>query len=507
MAKDSDKRRRDFDVEETGGGALSGLLAEEDEFDRRTLWRLGTWAAVSVAAVVVALVTNQSAIGFRREQTASADLIKQAQQLQQTARESQSETHRLASVVDTLNGDRDRLYSRVSVLEQGLDSVTGAIARQPPASSSAQANAGPSNSAQSASGQAGASTSPPVSPSASSPASGPSPSPSPAPATVASTTPAASAPTATASVDPPPAPAKSSSPTPVATPPVVAPVAAAAPAIADKAVSDKPIPDKPVPDKQAKQVALASIPSEPSAPSKTAAAQQDATAQPAGSLMAARSMIGPPDPAAGKPSEPATPPKTVTSAPLPEIAAVAPKEKPEEADPDAAPELVARHTEFGVDVGGANSVSGLRALWRALLKSRSNAALTTLRPIIVIKESNTGLGMQLRLVAGPIYDAAAAARICASLTISDRGCGTTVFEGQRLTMSADEQPKLETRTSSEAKPVSEGKPVSDAKAESDARAGSKYSGHRRYISRRSTPKEEEPPKPEPSTLSRIFGRS
>ena len=58
MAKDSDKRRRDFDVEETGGGALSGLLAEEDEFDRRTLWRLGTWAAVSVGAVVVALITR-----------------------------------------------------------------------------------------------------------------------------------------------------------------------------------------------------------------------------------------------------------------------------------------------------------------------------------------------------------------------------------------------------------------------------------------------------------------
>ena len=507
MAKDSDKRRRSFDVEETGGGALSGLLAEEDEFDRRTLWRLGTWAAVSVAAVVVALVTNQSAIGLRREQTASADLVKQAQHLQQTARESQSETHRLASAVDTLNGDRDRLYSRVAVLEQGLDSVTGAIARQPQASSSPQANASPSNSAQSASGQAAsgqasASPSSSFSPPASSPASGPSPSQSPALATVASTAPAASAPTTTASVDPPPAPAKSPSPTPVAPPPVVAPVAAAAPAIADKAVSDKPVPEK-----QARQAVLASIPPEPSAPSKTVATQQDATAQPSGSLMAAKSMIGPPDPAAGKLIEPATPPKTVTSAPLPEIAAVAPKEKPEEADPDAAPELVARHTEFGVDVGGANSVAGLRALWRGLLKSRSNAALTTLRPIIVIKESNTGLGMQLRLVAGPINDAAAAARICASLTISDRGCGTTVFEGQRLTMSADEQPKLEARTSSEAKPVSEGKPVSDAKAESDSRAGSKYSGHRRYISRHTAPKEEEPPKQEPSTLSRIFGRS
>jgi hypothetical protein len=76
MPKDSDRLRRGFEVEETGG-ALSGLLAEEDEFDRRTLWRLGTWAAVSVGAVVIALVTNQSSIGMRREQTAAADLMRQ----------------------------------------------------------------------------------------------------------------------------------------------------------------------------------------------------------------------------------------------------------------------------------------------------------------------------------------------------------------------------------------------------------------------------------------------
>jgi hypothetical protein len=74
MAKVSDRLRGGFDKEETGG-ALSGLLAEEDEFDRRTLWRLGTWAAVSVGAVVVALITNQSSIGMRHEQTASADLL------------------------------------------------------------------------------------------------------------------------------------------------------------------------------------------------------------------------------------------------------------------------------------------------------------------------------------------------------------------------------------------------------------------------------------------------
>jgi len=93
-----------------------------------------------------------------------------------------------------------------------------------------------------------------------------------------------------------------------------------------------------------------------------------------------------------------------------------------------------------VDVGSANSLGGLRALWRGLLKSKSNAPLAALRPIIVVKESNSGLGMQLRLVAGPLADAAAAAKICAVMIESERTCETTVFDGQRLSMKAEEAP-------------------------------------------------------------------
>jgi hypothetical protein len=80
----------------------------------------------------------------------------------------------------------------------------------------------------------------------------------------------------------------------------------------------------------------------------------------------------------------------------------------------------------------------LRALWRGLLKSKSNATLTTLRPIIVIKENSNGFGMQLRLVAGPLTDAAAAAKICAGMVANERACETAVFDGQRLAMNADD---------------------------------------------------------------------
>src|SRR5271156_401676 len=129
MARNSDLKAGRFEAEDTGG-LLSGLLADEDVFDRRALWRLGSWGAASVGAVVVAVLANQSSIGARREQVAAVDLTRQAQQIQSVAKESQNETRRLASAIDTLNGDRDRLYTRVSVLEQGLDSMTGSIARQ-----------------------------------------------------------------------------------------------------------------------------------------------------------------------------------------------------------------------------------------------------------------------------------------------------------------------------------------------------------------------------------------
>ena len=489
MAKDSDRLRGGVDLGETGG-ALSGLLAEEDEFDRRTLWRLGTWAAVSVGAVVVALITNQSSIGLRREQTASADLVKQAQQIQLAARESQNETRRLASAVDTLNGDRDRLYSRVSVLEQGLDSVTGAIARQAPTPQPSQPSSGPASTS-----QASASAAPLANPSTSSSAS----SPAPAPASTASMAPAANVLTApaapaTVSLDPPSTAAKSSPA------PAVAPVSATAPAILEK--QDKQA-LRPTPPSEPGSTAVVSLPAQ-----QTAAPAS--SAQPSGSLMASKSMMAPPDPAAGKLIEPVNPipskpPKTVTSAPLPEITTVSAKAS-EQAEPDpapAAPELVARRTEFGVDVGGANSVPGLRALWRGLLKSRSNGALTSLRPIIVIKENNNGLGMQLRLVAGPISDAAAAAKICASLTVNDRGCTTSVFEGQRLLMSADEQAKLDTKPAAEPKAATD-KAATDAKPDSDTKpaSSSKYAGHHRYGSRHSP--QDDPPKQEPSTFSRLF---
>ncbi len=410
MARNSDQLAGHFETENTGG-VMSGLLAEEDVFDRRALWRIGSWGVGAVGAVVLAVLANQSQLSLRREQVAAADLTRQAERLQSFAKETTNETRRLASAVDTLNGDRDRLYSRVTVLEQGLNSVTGAIARQKPPAAQPQP-------------QAAATPSPAASPVAVEPK--------------------------VAAQNPAPVPSAS----PAASPPVAAPVVTTMAMLPAKPV------DKPQPAAAPEQAPAAVAAVAP----KVAGPPQPAPSPPA-PLVSAKSMMAPPDPAAAKLIEPETPAKAVTAAPMADVVASAPPaEKPDEDNlPAAAPEAPAadvavQKTEFGVDIGSANSVPGLRALWRGLLKSRSNAALTTLRPIIVIREGNNGLGMQLRLVAGPLSDAAAAAKICAGLMENKRPCETAVFDGQRLAMRPGEHQTGEPGAAA-AKPAAEAKPI------------------------------------------------
>jgi len=385
----------DFEADDTGG-VLSNLLADEDEFDRRALWRLGSWGAGATAAVVLAVMANQSSLGVKREQVAAADLTRQAQQIQLVAKESHSDARRLAAAIDTLNSDRDRLYARVTGLEQGLESVTGAIARQ-----------------------SSAAASPPVAHAEPQAAHNPQPLPAVAPvATAPATTPAADKSTASAAAAEP------------------GPVYSAA---KDAARTDAANADSARLEAARAEMAKAELPKVEAAKAD-AVKPEPAKPSPATPLIAAQSMMAPPDPAAGRLIEPGKALNPVIASPIPDVVAAAPSATDTEADDDAAPKVSLRRTEFGVDLGSANSVNGLRALWRGLLKSRSNALLTALRPIIVIKESTNGLGMQLRLVAGPLNDAGAAARICAVLAENKRPCETAIFDGQQLSVKSDDTP-------------------------------------------------------------------
>jgi len=379
LARNSDHRADDLETDDAGG-VLSGLLAEEEDLDRHALWRLGSWGVGAVAAVTVAVMANQTQFSWKRDQLASADLTRQTQQVQMAARETQNETRRLASAIDTLNSDRDRLYARVTGLEQGLDSVTGAIARQGSAAS--------------------APPTPAVEPKAVQ-----SPVPAVAPvATMQSSAPTPEKPAVTASIEP-------------------------GPAAASSVVKDPPKTE--IPKIESKKVEATK--------SETAKAEAAKTSDstPATPLVAPQSYMAPPDPAAAKLTDPAKPLSAVTASPIPEVVASAPVSDAD-ADREIAPKVAIQRTQFGVDLGTASSVPGLRALWRGLLKSRSNAQLSALRPIVVIKEGAKGLGMQLRLVAGPLNDAGAAAKICAVLAENGRSCETAIFDGQRLSVTGDD---------------------------------------------------------------------
>jgi hypothetical protein len=368
VAKKSDPSAGALDADDTEG-LLAGLFAEENELDRRALWRIGSWGVIAVCTVAIAVYANQATLRLRGDQIAADDFARQAQQVRQLARESQVETRKLASAVDTLNGDRDRLYSRVTVLEQGLDSVTGAIAKQ---------------------------------------------------AAVASKPVVAS--DAQASQQTPPA-----QPAPVVGPVATAPAAsgpAAAP-VEKRAEAAKPEPQ-----------VTSTVPAPPPA----------AATQASGPPSVTKSMMGPPDPAAPKlieaPKQAAVAapaiPSAAAASPKPEMLAAIPAEEPK--DETAEEKTPVQRTEFAVDLGSANSVGGLRALWRGVVAS--NAALKALTPIILVRENKSGLGAQLRLAAGPLQDATTAAKICAALAATKRGCETTVYDGQRLAMAAGGAPSM-----------------------------------------------------------------
>ncbi|WP_441241737.1 hypothetical protein [Tardiphaga sp. 768_D3_N2_1] len=362
MADKHDKWADTLSAEHSGW--LTGFLAEEDKIDRRMMWRLGSWGVAAVGAVVVAILASQSQVQLRRDQVATSETFaRQAQQIQLVAKETQVEARRLTLAIETLNSDRDRLYARVTSVEQGLDSVTGSIKRQ---------------------------TNPTPTAATTTPAPAPQP-----PATASVVAPSA------VTAEPKPAAELPSIPST----PVIGPVAAVTP------------PAETTPAKPAQTV----VSNSPPAPTP---------------LVTWKSMTAPPDATAAKLSEsvPAVEPSAA-----PEItASVQPAAvtEPAPAAIEAVATPVAR-TEFGVDIGGANSVDGLRAIWRGMSKSR---VLNGLRPIMMVKERPTGLGMQLRLVAGPLSDAAAAAKICAALTESSRPCETSIFDGQRLAMKAETAP-------------------------------------------------------------------
>ena len=125
---------------------------------------------------------------------------------------------------------------------------------------------------------------------------------------------------------------------------------------------------------------------------------------------------------------PAVKPASTTAAaatPLPVATAAAPA-TPEPAEP------VSTRSEFGVDIGGGPTLASLRVAWDRIKRNHASL-LDGLRPVIAVRD-NRGGQVELRLIVGPIANAAVAARLCASLAAAGLSCQPTMFEGQRLAL-------------------------------------------------------------------------
>jgi hypothetical protein len=87
-------------------------------------------------------------------------------------------------------------------------------------------------------------------------------------------------------------------------------------------------------------------------------------------------------------------------------------------------------SEFAIDLGAEATLDGLRARWASL--RGNHAVLEGLQPLARLKDGGKPGQYELRLIAGPLGNAVAAARICAGLKIVSVTCTVAQFDGQQL---------------------------------------------------------------------------
>ena len=138
---------------------------------------------------------------------------------------------------------------------------------------------------------------------------------------------------------------------------------------------------------------------------------------------AVRPAEPPPEPSA-PPVQPPAPSQDVTSSINP---AASENPTPIPVQPPSGP----GKAEFGLDLGGASTVEALRTAWTIALR-RHGALLDGLRPIVHTRDRARPGSAEFRLIAGPLPNAATAARLCAAMTAAGAICAPTAFDGQRL---------------------------------------------------------------------------
>jgi hypothetical protein len=122
------------------------------------------------------------------------------------------------------------------------------------------------------------------------------------------------------------------------------------------------------------------------------------------------------------PSSPVT--EKTEEVPIPPVrVAAAPVSEPLAEQPPA-------KIEFGVDLGAASSMEALRMHWAAV-KANYGPLLAGLHPHVA-EHPRQPSGVIYRLVAGPLPNAAEAAKLCARFPVTRTGCRPAKFDGAEL---------------------------------------------------------------------------
>ena len=165
---------------------------------------------------------------------------------------------------------------------------------------------------------------------------------------------------------------------------------------------------------------------------------------------------------AAPPTAPTVPPGANAVAPgaiaPPPAARVAKLPEAPEGEPAKSELAKSRSADFAVDIGGATTFEGLRALWISV-KGATVDLLGDLHPMVAVRESKSR-GVDLRLVVGPIASTEAATQVCATLLAARRYCQMTIFEGQPLAEMAPEAERRAAPTRATSPGQSTGQPKS-----------------------------------------------
>jgi hypothetical protein len=75
-------------------------------------------------------------------------------------------------------------------------------------------------------------------------------------------------------------------------------------------------------------------------------------------------------------------------------------------------------------------MEALRTRWQQF-RNQHGPIMEGLRPVVAVQDGRQG-AVELRLVVGPLSNANAATRLCATLSAAGVNCKPAVFDGQRL---------------------------------------------------------------------------